>query len=87
MDVTASELYGCNVQKSRQLCSEEGSEVWGTVRLLRQRLTQHLMTIKMESKQVPHVKQASVHSDQPLDGGSGGNPGQDLGAHGGGGAG
>jgi len=42
MNVTASEVYKFNAEKLRQLCSEEGLDNEGPVRLLRQRLVRHL---------------------------------------------
>jgi len=67
MAVTASEVYKFNAEKLRQLCSEEGLDNEGPVRLLRQRLVHHLTGTSMASKQDTETEQASARSDLSLD--------------------
>ena len=47
----ASEIYKITAEELRHFCSEEGLDSAGPVRLLRQRLVDHLATSMMASKQ------------------------------------
>ena len=67
MALTASEIYKLTAEKLRQLCSEEGLDSEGPVRLLRQRLLRLLTTIMMASKQDVESEQASVQSNLSSD--------------------
>ena len=63
MALTATEIYKLGVEKLREICSEQGLDSEGPVRLLRQRLVRHLSSIEMASKQEDNTEQASVQSD------------------------
>jgi len=81
MAVTASEVYKFNAEKLRQLCSEEGLDKEGPVRLLRQGLVRHLTGTSMASKQDTETEQASARSDLSLDSTRGGPQDPFLGSH------
>ena len=48
--LTATEIYKLSAHKLRQLCSDEGLNSAGPVRLLRQRLVVHLKARTMASQ-------------------------------------
>jgi len=81
MAVTVSEIYKFNVEKLRHLCSEEGLDNEGPVRLLRERLVRHLTGTSMASKQDTETVQASARSDWSLDATRGGPQDHFLGSH------
>ena len=67
MTLTASEIYRLSADKLRQLCSEEGLDTVGPVRLLRQRVMRHLKAIAMDSQQEVKTPQASVSTNLSAD--------------------
>ena len=85
MALRASEIYKLTAEELRDLCSEEGLDSAGPVRLLRQRLVDHLTTSMMGSKQDTETEQASVRTDLSLDATHGGAQNPTNGSHVGGG--
>jgi len=67
MALTATEIYKLSAHKLRQLCSNEGLNSAGPVRLLRQRVVRHLKTRTMASQQDAKTPQASVSTDLSAD--------------------
>jgi len=63
MALSASEVYHLTVDKLRQVCSERGLDSSGPVRLLRQRLADHVKGNPMDTSSGEGVTQASVPTD------------------------
>ena len=66
MALTASEIYKLTAETLRLLCSEEGLDSKGPVRLLRQRIVHHLKPSKIASKQDVDSLQRTVDVFPPL---------------------
>ena len=67
MALTAYEIYRLPADKLRQLCSEEGLDSEGPVRLLRQRVVRHLNASMMASQQDARTPKASVSTHLSAD--------------------
>jgi hypothetical protein len=67
MALSTSEICRFSAAKRRELCSEEGIESEGPVRLLRQRLVRHWKVRAMASKLEARPEQASDQTDVSSD--------------------
>ena len=63
MALSASEVYHLTVDRLRQVCSERGLDSSGPVRVLRQRLADHLKGNPMDTSSDEGATQASVPTD------------------------
>jgi hypothetical protein len=63
MALSASEVYHLTVDKLRQVCSEQGLDSCGPVRVLRQRLADHIKSNAMDRSSGEDATQASVPTD------------------------
>ena len=63
MSLSASEVYHLTADELRQVCSERGLDSSGPVRLLRQRLADHVKGSIMGKSQDEGATQASVPND------------------------
>ena len=67
MAVTASKVYKFNAEKLRQICSDEGMNIEGQVRLLQQRLVRHLTGTGIANIQATDTEQECARRDLSLD--------------------
>ena len=67
MALTATEIYKLSAHELRQLCSDEGLNSMGPVRVLRQRVVRHLKDCTMASQHDVKTPQASAPTDLSAD--------------------
>jgi hypothetical protein len=63
MALSVSEVYHLTLDKLRQVCSERGLDSCDPVRVLRQRLTDHIKSNAMDTSSGEVATQASVPTD------------------------
>jgi hypothetical protein len=63
MALSASEVYHLTVDKLRQVCSERGLDSCGPLRVLRQRLADHIKSNAMDTSSGEDATHGSVPTD------------------------